>query len=57
MSKSAQQIDALCLANDRLRELWRLRHKIVDAAIKWDLDLLKKLVAEHESLARNNAAN
>lgn len=57
MSKSARQIDALCLANDRLRELWRLRHKILDAAIKWDLDLLKKLVAEHESLVRNNATN
>lgn len=47
MSKTPEQISNLCAENDKLRELWRIRDAIVDAALKWGLVELKGLRAKH----------
>lgn len=49
MSKTPEQISNLCVENDKLRELWRIRDAIVDAALKWDLPTLKALCDKHRS--------
>lgn len=50
MSKTPEQISNLCAENDKLRELWRIRDAIVDAALKWDLEKLRAAVHAHKEI-------